>query len=69
MKIFKFMVFRLMENTFGSQKLNLDFLLVPHIASENLPRVLIITPKQREMREFSKIYFLPAEKGGGNYVN
>ena len=71
---FKFMVFRLLENLFVSQKkLILTFLLLPPPLSERLlPQVLITSPKTEENKlpiplqeELFQIYFFKI--GEGNY--
>ena len=65
-EIFKFMVLKLLENAFASQK----------IATSLPKKVLIITPKQREITQLAGQYFFwkfvfhhpTVERGGGNWL-
>lgn len=70
-KIFKFMVVRLLENTFATQKKKIKrFLFIR--TDKTFPHVLIITSQAEEdysslRQHFFKNLFPPAQIGGGNY--
>ena len=62
------MMFRLLENTFASQKLNQD--IITHPPRQKSPQSFYHHPKVEENHSshqslFLRIYFPPAERAGG----